>query len=390
MLDVVYFTRVPIHRDSDGGVLCCRANLEQLHAEARVHAIVAGPVENEQPTLDYFRARGMAGHFVRFSDPPFRALKPETQRAPFMLEVEAWQQEGVDKAMASFVRENLPRCIVVDYLPSAYYLPSLFDLATPVIVITLNREGDFCADLAARGFSEAGVPLSEESIRRCRASEDALHQRCSMVVAIGRYDRPPTGRSLWMPPSLEPRQDRWIYQGRRSLFFVGHRPHFPNRDAIDWIAGRLAPEIAAIDPSITIKILGASEDEMPSELRRSNLQYLGSGDKAQAADLFRSEAAMLAPIANDYGAKFKIAEAISYGTPLLPTAGALSGTAVLPWLPPIDIDQPAQAAAMAVDLVQSQRAQEQMSEAIRSAAAAFHQHQAGRWKRLLNVVLGEG
>ena len=46
-----------------------------------------------------------------------------------------------------------------------------------------------------------------------------------------------------------------------------------------------------------------------------NLQFCGRSDAQSVASLFKTSDVMLCPLENDYGVKFKAAEALSYGDP---------------------------------------------------------------------------
>jgi glycosyltransferase involved in cell wall biosynthesis len=218
-------------------------------------------------------------------------------------------------------------------------------------------------------------------------AEARIHWRSRAVVTIGRNDTPRSflgrPRTVWIPPYLDPQSEPWTCSGAASLFFVGNHGHFPNRDAIEWLATQFAPQLLIIAPSIRLKIVGVRREEVPAAWDLPNLDYLGVADQATVAGLFRLQSAFIAPIANDFGAKFKVAEAISYGTPLLAPESAMSGVPFLPWLPRIRLDRPLEAAQSAKSLIENPEAQKVMSEKIRESAANFIRTQQGIWGRQL-------
>jgi hypothetical protein len=211
--------------------------VERLNADTDLElvAVVAGPADAEAETMEYFCSRGIEGRFIAYKQvsrdangvPPRDTLPWLSNRWPYLNEVEAREQRHVDRTLKTYVIEKDPDCIIIDYLPSAYFVPSLFSMRTPIVTITLNREADFYQEMILR--------------------------------KISLYGR----RAFWIPPYMDPKPDPWSYSGARSLFFVGNHGHFPNRDAIEWLATQFAPELETIAPSIRLKIVGANRAEVP-------------------------------------------------------------------------------------------------------------------------------
>lgn len=388
-LRVIYFTRVPVHNTISGGQLCCRNHIERLAADGTLDCtfVVAGPAENEAATLEYFRAIGVHGRFIRFAPPPYPPLPWITERWPYLDEIPARQQGSVDTEFYSLIVELCPACIVLDYLPSAYFVPSVFRSRVPVVTITLNREASFFEELRRRDIRAHAKPFTRVAGLRLRLAEAAIQQRSAAVVTIGKYDRPLFARSILMAPYLDPSPQPWV-GGSRSLFFVGNRFHFPNHDAMEWLATRFAPELEALDPLLRLKLVGATAQDVPAAWHRPNIEFLGIGDNSTLQHLFRTEAAMIAPISNTYGAKFKVAEAISYGIPLLVPESAMSGVPYLPWLPRIDLQRPGEAATAAHALLSSDTRQREMSARILADARTFIGEQSGAWARTLRAAAG--
>lgn len=382
-LRIVYFTRVPVHHPNGGGHLCCRNHIERLQADGTLDClfVVAGPGENEGATLDYFRSIGASGIFLPYSPPPFPLPAWQTARWPYLDEIGASQQRGIDRDFTSIVAGRRVDCIVVDYLPSAFYVRTAYRIGVPVVTITLNREAAFVLDLRRHRVPiDGGVPTYLGAVRMLIA-EKLVHYRSAATVAIGRHDR-----GIWMPPYMRPSPTPWT-GGNRSLFFVGNIGHFPNRDAVAWLATRFAPELEAIDPSIEIRVVGTGSNDVPAAWRRANIEFLGLSDRATLDRLFVAEAALIAPISNTYGAKFKVAEAISFGTPLLVPESAMSGIPFLPWLRRIRLGRPREAAEMAQALVTNRGAQRSMSARILTDASEFAAANEGAMGRVLSVAV---
>lgn len=96
---------------------------------------------------------------------------------------------------------------------------------------------------------------------------------------------------------------------------------------------------------------------------------------------------MIAPIANDFGAKFKVAEAISFARPLLATESAMSGVSFLPWLPRIDLEDPVAAAQTAFELIHDPARLIQTSQCIHDDASRHREVQATAWSTIIGRVV---
>lgn len=396
---VTYFTIVPLSGAANGGMMSCRNNLERLNSDPGIEctALVASPAALASETLTYFQSKDIRGTFIPFKEVqrgpdgmPARDDLPSASRMwPFPHEIEGWEQSHIDDALRTHLEINPPDVVVVDYLPCAAYVPRLYHAGVPVVTITLNREADFYEDLVRIGAAFYGKPANEVAAARLRKFEERTHSRSAAVVAIGRYDLPNGSScpSFWLPPYLDPAGQPWAFSDSNSLFFAGNRGHYPNGLAIEWIATKFAPELWRVDHSVKILIVGASAEEVPEDWASPNIVFLGAGDSAIVQQLFRTAGMLLAPIENNFGAKFKIAEAIAFGTPLLATKAAMSGVSFLPWLPELHLDQPAQAARLACSLLRDRAALENMSKRIRSEAENDILSRQGEWSRVLASTL---
>jgi len=261
-LRIVYFTCVPLDSSSGGGQLCCRNHIERLNADPQIdlRVLASGPASAEAETIRYFRSREVEGRFIAYRPiardargaPLEGKLGYPSRRWPYLNEVEAREQPHVDAAMKSFVMGEQTDCVVIDYLPSAYFVPRIFSLGIPVTVVTLNREADFYREMVDRKIVLYGRAASRIAWLRLRVVEARIHWRSRLVVTIGKYDKPRQfmGRpnTYWIAPFMDPKRESWVYSATSSLFFVGNQGHFPNRDAIEWLATRFAPELLAVAP----------------------------------------------------------------------------------------------------------------------------------------------
>jgi O-antigen biosynthesis protein len=189
-----------------------------------------------------------------------------------------------------------------------------------------------------------------------------------------------------MSPLFPPRPKHWAPRGDGSVFFVGNVLHLPNQQAIEWIATRLSPALAAIGSSARLRIVGAAADSVPSHWRGVNVEYLGVADKATVTDEFCAADLFVAPIANPWGSKMKLLDCLAHGTPFAATTDALSGLPFLAGVPELRLDHPRQAAKVVAALLENPGRLIELSESSGRLLAAQLNAECGAWGRLLARV----
>lgn len=402
-IKVLYYSIVNLAdlRQSNGGNICCRNHLVRLKEDAdlEVHVALAGSPKEEAANVKFLTDFGVPYIYVPFrravvQAKPWQLPRVITnwlrRRFSYPFEDHASSQPHIEKeVLAAYRRWNI-EAVIVDYLPSMLYCPAL--LSTPnVILITLNREAEFYQHQLDRKLIKR--PLIEGLVSRWRWAryERRVYQSVSNVVAIGPPDIP-RGRKLrsrpvCVTPYLDPKPEPWSFTDSRCAWFVGNIAHYPNRLAIEWIATQLAPRAHAQRPDVQFVIVGAAEAQTPPEWRHPAVKYLGAGDRATVDQLFRTADLMLCPIENDFGMKFKAAEAIAYGTPMLASRQTLLGIPYLHGTPSIDLDNPAHAAQLVCDLVGQRAALEELSAAQLRQARQFLLTQKNVWSTHVRRVL---
>jgi hypothetical protein len=298
----------------------------------------------------------------------------------------------VDSAMMAELKRCHADVAVVDYVPSASFVRSLYTSPIPRVTITLNREGAFYRELRRHGTVPCGSSSSSVAELRVRAFERWVYRRSSAVVALTRDDLPtfpgrPGIREV-VAPAFDPSSARWSWTGAHRLLFVGSIGHYPNRVAIEWLATRLAPALQQLGSEVEVRVLGADEASVPPAWRHANVTYLGEGDRDLLTRELTGTGAFVAPIANRFGSKIKLLDCLAHGTPFFATAEALTGlpfvSGPLGW---IDLND---AGALARE-VEQQFAEPASVVAVSNRLAAelddFLLRQRGVWGDLLRRVL---
>ena len=387
----LYFTRVDIGRIDNGGGLCCRTHVRRLFEELGegLTVVCAAQRSSEAGVRAFAEGMGVALRFV-----PLREDRSLLRRVAWFASTwsapsirDSLLQLHVDRALRRALADVRPDLIIVDYLPSLALCLSLLTSSIPLVVVTLNREADYLKNLRRTGVGMTGI-RGFTGVLSMDVFERIAHRACAAIVAIGPNDLPRRAPARVLhrtiPPTLDPAAEPWRDRGARSIFFVGNDGYYPNALAILWLNQRLAPALLASDPSVRISIVG--ERVVPSDGPR-NVQHLGTADAPTVRRLFQDAALLVVPIENDFGSKFKVLEAISFGTPIVATRSALSGAAFLGPMPSIDLDKPDAAAATIVGLLQDRAALTRLSSHILAAGAEHRPREAQAWRQLIDDVL---
>jgi glycosyltransferase involved in cell wall biosynthesis len=397
---VLYFTVVPLIDESNGGNICCRNHVRRLAAdpEIELYAVAATEREHTAATSAFLSEQTAEHHVIPFRDahvrPEAHGLGPMasflmTAAFQYPWELRSLNQQHIQQAVEWAVAAHSIDAVVIDYTPSAFFLRlPLGNVRT--CLINLGREDDFYAEQIRAGGTHHGRLTAKISHARLRRAERAIEAAVDKVVAIGEPDLPRSrtrSPSAVVTPFLDPKKPRWSYQSTATAFFVGNVGHFPNRQAVDWIATQLAPRVAAEGPELRFVVVGAEDENVPDTWRQPNVRYLGIADRDCVRALFGGGAdLMICPLENDFGVKFKAAEALAHGTPLLASRQTLLGLPYLDEEPALDLAQPDEAAAMVSALLNSGEALTRLAVRQAEKHVNFVACQDGVWSRVLGSI----
>ena len=377
-----------------GGVMSSRLLIRRLCEDEslEVRVIVAGDESARGENEAFLHTLGVLHKYIplrRRRRPPllskdwFRRL--QLKYFGFGFEMAAFHNPGVSLVLKQLLRDWESEVLIVDYLHSAS-LCSCVDV--PVVLVTMNREVAFLRELLSTTKPRARL-RNEIAVRRVARFERRVHSKCSKVVVLSETDIPPSidpARTVCITPYLDEQPDRWQYGDSKSAFFVGHVGHYPNRRAMEFIAKELAPRIAAIRGDVRVKIVGAGERDVPEAWRHPSIDYLGVGNATVVQDLFRTADLLVCPIANDFGMKFKVAEALSYGTPVALTPETAKCVPYLENLPLLRLSDPQEGASLICRLVGNQTALKELSRSILEQQRRFMATQQKVWSRTLATI----
>jgi Glycosyl transferases group 1 len=388
MTRVFYFTIVDIGRQDNGGGLVCRNHVKRAASVPGVELTIcaAGPENQLLRTQAFADEVGAPLQFI-----PLRHSPPASvSRWPYFYEVQAASHRGVDEELLRLIHAEQPRVLIVDYIPSAMFIPSAYaarDIRR--ITITLNPEVQFFRDL--QRSSANGADFSGSSIARLRLAihQQWLFSRSAAVVALTKADLGPLSflsKAHVIQPIFDSVDQKWAGKNRRDILFVGNIAHYPNREAVNWICTKLSSPLLSIDPGISIRIIGAESENVPAEWRRPNVEFLGVGDAALVDRELCETGLFIAPISNPFGSKIKLLDCLARGTPFAATKQALSGLSQLRAVPLMRLDDPNQSAqTIRVHLDNGEGGT--ISEKLQRELNDRLSHQQAAWNRLIGSLV---
>jgi glycosyltransferase involved in cell wall biosynthesis len=176
-------------------------------------------------------------------------------------------------------------------------------------------------------------------------------------------------------------------QHEKTVVFIGSPDFAPNKFALDWILGKLAPQLEAIDPTITVTLVGKGTQHMEG-VHRKNINALGFVPEEHLASLLQSCLCTISPIAHGTGIKIKVLESFAAGCPVFATTESLRGVEFMGISPKIEIDNPKETAEKIAAFANDPNGRETERANIRKVWTNHVARRKGELNRLIAEILG--
>ena len=279
---------------------------------------------------------------------------------------------------------------MLEYLMTGLFIPSVFRRAVRLVIITQNQEANFYGQM--RRLGRLGPEASNSLIAQIRLAlfERAVYSTSDAVVALSRGDVPKllnsrTKRTV-IEPAIDERPDKWRYNEAAHIFFVGNIVHFPNYLAVKWLAEKFSPCLKANVPDARVRIIGACADDVPSNWKLSNIDFLGVSNREEVERCFVQCNLFIVPIENRFGSKIKVLQCLSYGTPVVATSEALSGIPFAKSFPKFSLDDPDGAVRLVAQMILSKDRLNALSQELTDRNRELCKSRSQRWKDLLEEL----
>ncbi|MGO9890677.1 MAG: glycosyltransferase [Solirubrobacteraceae bacterium] len=105
--------------------------------------------------------------------------------------------------------------------------------------------------------------------------------------------------------------------GARRLLFIGDFTYAPNREALEFLAGSVLPEVWQRMPDVRLRAVGRG---LPAVARDSRIETPGFVE--ELGDAYRAADIVVVPLLRGGGSPLKFVEGLAYGLPVVATAHA--------------------------------------------------------------------
>lgn len=210
-----------------------------------------------------------------------------------------------------------------------------------------------------RLFSKAKVTGRQEDVRlaqKVKAEEFSAYARSDLVIGISQVEATllktanPRLRVEVIPLvfAMRPLQKRQR-QTARDLVYVAHFEHDANVDGILHFCTHVLPLIRQELPDVRLRIVGHSPPAEVKALAGPNVEVLGF--VPEISEVYESSDVAIAPMRFGGGLKGKIAEAMSFGLPVVTNSACLLGFGLSPGTNVLVGDDPSAFAAAVVGVL---------------------------------------
>ena len=186
--------------------------------------------------------------------------------------------------------------------------------------------------------SKAKFTGSQEDVRlaqKVKAEELSAYARSDLVIGISEVEaallkKANPGLRVEVIPlvfAMRPLQKK-LRETARDLVYVAHFEHEANVDGILHFCTHVLPLIRQELPDVRLRVVGHSPPAKVKALAGSNVEVLGF--VPDISEVYQSSDVAIAPMRFGGGLKGKIAEAISFGLPVVTNSACLVGFGLSP------------------------------------------------------------
>ncbi len=162
---------------------------------------------------------------------------------------------------------------------------------------------------------------------------EAWSRRASLLLVASERDRarlanavtPPVvvAPNVVHPPDTPPALPT---EPPHRILFVGGLDYAPNRDAVTWLVGDIAPALArTATVPWEIHLIGRGGPELLTELRADEPRIVAHGQVPDVATHLAAARAVVVPLRAGGGTRIKILEALAHGRPVVATTLGAEG-----------------------------------------------------------------
>ena len=255
-----------------------------------------------------------------------------------------------------------------EWSPYARFLSGLKPI--PTVVMAHNIESQIWRRRAQHSCRIAGRFFFDLQARKMETFERRAVQRANVTAAVSELDAEQI--SSWGAPCV------WLVENgvdteafaptpepseSHELLFLGALDWFPNRDAVEFLVGKVLPLVQRSYGQAKLRVVGRN----PSEALRKRLAGLAGvelvGEVHDVRSYLARAAAVLVPLRIGGGSRIKILEALAMGKAVVSTSVGAEGLAVKDGVHLLLADTPALFAERTIGLLASSEPRRLLGEA---------------------------
>ncbi|AQQ66941.1 glycosyl transferase [Microbulbifer agarilyticus] len=126
------------------------------------------------------------------------------------------------------------------------------------------------------------------------------------------------------PWVLEGKSEGPDFQKREGIAFLGGYNHYPNVEAVEYLAREVMPRLGKSRPDICLYVYGSNMPESFKEFEAENIKMVGFAEHLD--QVYMGHRVFVAPLLSGAGIKGKVLESMAYGLPTILTEVASEGT----------------------------------------------------------------
>jgi len=296
-------------------------------------------------------------------------------------------------------RRRRPDVVVIDHIYSLQNLPLEWLLFPPgqMVFISHDHTPSLMRDLYSDTHSASSRIAYLSDMAKAWLLERLMAMRADRMVFLSDHDQARYGDCDGKTLALLPIEEKSSAAGRAGsagrfaglpyVVFIGSPGFLPNRYAIEWIRGVLAPPLASVAPDARILLIGKGTVEIAGD--SPNVVGLGFVSDEDLAALLDGSLALLSPIEHGSGLKIKVLDAVTAGIPVIATAKSLQGFSAfdLPFV--IDVTRPDEAAELIGRMARGEIDLNRVRQDLRRRVEAYRRARQGRLATLVTTLAGE-
>ena len=196
--------------------------------------------------------------------------------------------------------------------------------ATRIAILTDDRHGERERRSAALSGQFSDFERGEDFETR----ETELYGACDLLLYITEADHRRFAELLpdlpmeHLPMAVTARPTVGGFQERHGVLFLGNFDNLANRDALDWLLGKVWPLVHAKRPELMLQVAG---NGVPEDIEQKYPAVVRSGHVPDLAPLFARCRAFAAPIRFGTGINTKNLQAMNHGVPVVTTSVGAEG-----------------------------------------------------------------